>query len=195
MRVLSGLAAAAALVCLGAAPTHPPAGTCALTLADRVANRTLDFEHFDQRTTLPSNARSLDEAGCYAEAAEATEDYLANGPVGTPGERAIMAFHLAQYLAMAGDERAAARAVALARRSDLPPDYHIDWNSYVAGTRAFFLKDRPALDMTRSALRARGTVGDTMNLDRLDRMAVCFDEPYATAWDDPKCAPAAAGGH
>lgn len=194
MRTASSLAAIAGLVCLGAAPASGPARVCSLTPADRAANRTLDFEHFDQRTTLPSNARSLGEAGCYAEAAEATEDYLANGPVGTPGERAMMTFHLAQYLAMAGDERAAARAVTLARRSDLPPDYHIDWNSYVAGTRAFLIKDRPALDLARSALRARGTAGDTMNLDRLDRMAVCFDQPYATAWDDPKCAPAAAGG-
>jgi hypothetical protein len=194
MRVLSGLAAVAALVCLGAAPTAPPAAICSLTPAGRIANRTLDFEHFDQRATLPSNARSLDEAGCHAEAAEATEDYLANGPVGTPGERAILAFHLAQYLAMAGDERAAARAVALARRSDLPPDYHIDWNSYVAGTRAFLLRDRAGLDAARSALRARGTAGDAMNLDRLDRMAVCFDQSYAVAWDDPKCAPPAAEG-
>jgi len=183
------------LMLLSGEHTHQPvpanASACVLTAEDKVANRKLSFPDFDQRPTLPSNARSLGAAGCYREAADATEDYLAYGPVAEPGQRAIMAFHMAQYLASAGDERSAARIVPLGRRADLPADYHIDWNSFVDGMRAFFVKDRPGLDAATSTLRARKTTGDDMNAKALERLGRCFDKPYNDALTDDACAPPA----
>ncbi|ATQ41642.1 hypothetical protein [Caulobacter mirabilis] len=166
-----------------------PRAACALTAEDKAANRRLSFREFDQLPTLPSNARSLGAAGCYREAAEATEDYLAHGPLAEPGQRAIMAFHMAQYLASAGDEREAARVVTLGRRADLPPAYHIDWNSYVDGVRAFLVKDRPALVETTARLRARKTAGDDMNAAALERLGRCFERPYKDVWTSDACAP------
>ncbi|MBI5938797.1 MAG: hypothetical protein HY859_00055 [Caulobacterales bacterium] len=183
------LAAASLLIAHGPPTAAAPTSACGLTEAGKVANRTLDFHAFDQRPTIPSNARSLGNAGCYREAAEATEDYLAYGPIAKPGERAIMAFHMAQYLASAGDEREAARIVPLGRRDDLPADYHIDWNSFVAGMRAFFVKDRPSLDRSIATLRARKTQGDDMNARALERLGRCFDRPYNDAWESDACAP------
>ena len=170
----------------------PTPVVCALTEADRTANRRLSFRDFDQLPTLASNARSLGNAGCYREAAEATQDYLAHGPLGEPGQRAIMAFHMAQYLASAGDERTAAWVVTLARRTDIGPEYHIDWNAFVDGMRAFFIKDRPALDRATAALRVRKTEGDDMNARALERLGRCFDRPYGDAWTDDACASARA---
>ncbi len=172
-----------------AAAPAAPKPVCALTAEDRAANRKLSFREFDQLPTLPSNARSLGNAGCYREAAEATEDYLAHGPLAEPGQRAIMAFHMAQYLASAGDEREAARIVTLGRRADLPPTYHIDWNSYVDGVRGFLVKDRPALDGATTRLRARKTTGDDMNAAALERLGRCFDRPYKAVWTSDACAP------
>ena len=174
-------------------PAAAPAPFCALTEESKVKNRTLSFEDFDQRPSFPFNARALGQAGCNREAADATEDYLAYGPIPTPGQRAILAFHMAQYLASAGDERSAARLVTLARRDDLPPDSPIDWNSFVDGTRAFFVKDRPALDRAIRVLRARKTQGDDMNARALEDLGRCFTRPYDEAWTSPACEAPVAG--
>jgi len=79
--------------------------------------------------------------------------------------------------------------VTLARRDDLTPDYHIDWNSFVDGMRAFFVKDRPSLDRSIAVLRARKTQGDDMNARALERLGRCFDRPYNDAWESDACAP------
>lgn len=192
MFVAPFLAVAAVLIAHG--PPPGPAvtdGSCSLTEADKVANRKLDFLNFDQRPTLPSNARALGNRGCYREAADATEDYLAYGPMGEPGQRANMVFHMAQYTASAGDEATAAKLVVMARRPDLDASYHIDWNSFVDGMRAFWVKDRAGLDRAMAALEARGTQGDAMNLRALQSLSNCFDRPYEEAWSDKACEPAA----
>ncbi|RYG07704.1 MAG: hypothetical protein EON96_21115 [Caulobacteraceae bacterium] len=158
---------------------------CALTPEHLVANRTLSFESFDQAGVTPWTARKLGERGCNAEAARASEDYLLQGPELTERQRQVVSWHLGQYLAESGEERAAARVMATTmRREEMTPD-NFDWNTYVLGTHAFLTKDRAAMDAAVTRLSRQEGVRNQINARALRRLQSCFDKPYTEAYACP----------
>lgn len=173
----------AALVTALALQAAPEAAVgCALTPENLVANRTLSFESFDQAGVTPWTARKLGERNCDAEAARASEDYLLHGPELTPYQRQVVSWHLGQYLAESGEERAAARVMATTiRNEEMTPD-NFDWNTYVRGTHAFLTKDRPALDAAVTALSAQEGMRNQINARALRRLQTCFERPYREAY-------------
>jgi hypothetical protein len=162
-----------ALLLVGAGPD------CALTAADKQTNASLSYQQFDQSRDVPSSWQALASRGCWAQAAEAMEDYLMRGPT-PPTERAKtgMTFHYGQTLAHMGDHRSAARIIATAKRIEPTP---LDWNTYVAGTYAFLVADRPALVQAHTRLKARPVESDQGNASVLAGLLHCFGKPYAEA--------------
>lgn len=161
---------------------------CTLTLEDKAANAKLSFDDFDQKATLASTGRKLMERGCADAAAEAWADYLIRGPIPLPNQQRVLLWHLGQALAIAGDEKNAARVMAATRKPDpSPPESGpLNWNDYVVGTWAFLVKDRLLLERMRDAVRASPGPGNKMNGDLLAAMARCFDRPYSEIFD-PNC--------
>jgi len=184
------IAAIAAL--LMTAPQSPPSApmldACQVAEAERDRNRLMTFEAFDQAGDGPATARKLGERGCNAAAAEATENYLLNGPLATDAQRAVLTWHLAQFLALDGQEREAARLMAASRRAAPEQPDGFDWNAYVAGSAAFLRRDRPALDQAAARLAAAPGVRNQMNARVLGRLQRCFDRSYAEAYVGPACA-------
>ena len=172
---------------LAAGPPPPPT-RCRLTASDRVANRSLDFQSFDQDGKLPSTARALARRGCYAEAAQANIDYLLHGHSLTDYERNVVRFHTGQYLATSGQEREAALLIAGTRRGTDPQRPQFDWDSYVVGTYAFLSKDRALVDDMAKRLSGGDDFGNRMNGKVLRRFQRCFRQPYRVAYGtDPRC--------
>ena len=165
-----------------------PPKPCQLTPAGRVANRKLSFKDFDQLGTLHSTARALAGRGCFAEAAEANIDYLLHGPNLIDYERNVVRFHTGQYLATSGRESEAALLIASTRRGPSPDRPNFDWDTYVVGTYAFLMKDRPLLDDMADRLSAKDDFGSKMNAKVLHRFQRCFDQPYRVAYgNDQRC--------
>lgn len=188
------LAYAIAAVLLAASSQTPPQVTqnasqgCQLGDSDLIANRRLSFEAFDQVGELPSTARALGERDCYAEAARASEDYLLHGPETTSRQREILAFHMGQYLATAGQEREAARVIATARTQNDPPQPDgFDWNTYVVGTWAFLTRDRALLEASHARLAAAPGERNAYNARALAGLVRCFGRPYREAYGRPGC--------
>ena len=161
---------------------------CSLTEADRINNRTLAFGAFDQNGVTEATAQKLAARGCYREAAAATEDYLLYGPVQREREASAIAWHLGQYLALSGDEAAGAHVLATTQRPPEPTPDNLDWNSYVRGTHAFLIKDRPGLDTAASQLGSREGRRNQINARMLRRLQTCFDRPYREAFSSEACA-------
>lgn len=176
-----------------AAPTHPGAtddpATCPAVEAATAAREWADFEF---STETPGGPMWLASRGCYARAAEAARDYLARGPLLTVRQQAITRLHRGRNLAFAGQEAAAAQAVASARRSDQTSDAPLDWNAYVEGLYGFLVKDRDLLDSRLAALSARPGQGDAVNAANLARLSLCFERSYMEAQTATECAVAPA---
>jgi hypothetical protein len=171
-----------------AAALAAEASQCSLSEADRVANRSLDFNAFDQHGALPSSARALASRGCFGDAAEANIDYLVHGPDLPDYERNVVRFHTGQYLASSGQEKEAALVIASTRRGPNPERPNFDWDSYVVGTYAFLVKDRPLLNEMAEKLSASDDDGSRINAKVLRRFQHCFDQPYRIAYGtDPRC--------
>lgn len=166
-----------------------PEGQCALSAADKRSNADLSFQEFDQEGTTATTPRQLAMRGCYREAAEAMEDYLIIGVFEDIHEQRIMNFHLGQYVADAGDERAAARIIAGTKNPEQSPNAVVDWNSYVDGTWAFLVKDRAILDASYQALAVQAGRGNELNASDLARLRQCFDRSYLDAMSSGECAP------
>lgn len=160
---------------------------CRLTPTDKAANVQLSFNDFDQVGTSPATGRRLADRGCYIEAAEATEDYLVNGPVQKPSEQRVLLFHLAQQLALAGYVREAARFVGAAKNVEQEAT-SLDWNSFVEGTWAFLVRDRAKLVAAREKLEASDRPGDKLNMRALAGLENCFGKSYREA-SGPACRP------
>jgi len=198
-RLLVPPALMAASALAGQTIAQPPAPSpepvrCHLSEADLAANARLTFQQFDQDGTTPATARKLGERNCFGEAVRATEHYLIHGPVLDPNQRIVVTWHLGQFLVLAGNEHEAARIIVTARRPADPERPAFDWNSYVIGTWAFLVRDRPLLEMSARTLRATGAP-NALNADKLERLLRCFDQSYREAYLGAACAaPSGAGG-
>ena len=166
-----------------APPSAQP--NCSLTEADKKDNAALSFDDFDQQGTLPSTSRALANLGCFEEAAEATEDYLLNGPARTDYEQRVIVWHMAQSLAMAGDERKAATLMA-GTRVPTGNNENLDWNSYVKASWAFLAKNRAAFDAAAYELSKSILPPDRVNGAIVAAMGRCWTKPYNVAYD-PDC--------
>jgi hypothetical protein len=183
MRIIATiLVALCASAVFAAAPKTKNSPKCALSEADKVKNRSLDWATFDQDVTIPSNWRSLDSRGCHLVAAEAAADYLAHGPM-PESERwhTSTRFHMGQSLGFAGRNSEAAKVIATARR--LTPVGNMDWNSYVSGTYAFLVGDKAQLISAQKRLASSSSFGDNTNNGVLVGLTHCFGKPYKAAYD------------
>lgn len=171
--VAAGLSTAAATV------ADPP---CTLTATEKLANAKLSFDDFDQKGALPSTPRALGERGCLRLAAEAAEDYLLNGPARSDYHQRVILWHMAQSLALAGDERRAAQLMA-GTRVPTGNNENLDWNSYVRASWAFLVKDRPAFDVAAADLARSARPSDRVNSAIISGMGRCWAKPYRVAYD------------
>jgi len=158
------------------------APNCDLTLADKAANAKLSFDEFDQKGVTASTWRKLEEGGCHAQAVEAAEDYLVNGPALEADQKQDVLFHIGQSFAFWGREAEAAHFVAAA----IPPDRgghgELDWTTYLVGTWAFLAKDKPLLEVSAAKLSAEKGDGNVMDSAVLRGLAKCFARPYKIAY-------------
>lgn len=170
---------------LAAAVAQAP--QCALTTEDKIANARLNFEDFDQKGTTPATARQLSQRGCWRAAVEATEDYLANGPLGTEGQQRVLRFHLGQQLANAGRESEAALVIIGTRNplEKLTDAETLRWNDFVRGHWAFFTKKRAVLQSSLAEVKKGTGFGNVLNGALLDGLIKCFDRPYLEAVSEP----------
>lgn len=164
------------------AATAAPQPACQLTAADKAANRTMSFDDFDQKGVAPSTWRALEVAGCHGLAAEAADDYLANGPAQTPGHKSDILFHEAQSLAMLGDNVTAARLVSAAIPAGREIAPSLDWTAYLVGTRAFLVKDRVTLDAAVQEMAREQGYLNRLDGGILAGQSRCFDKPYKEAY-------------
>lgn len=155
---------------------------CAISSEDKARNALLSFAEFDQTGTTLSTARALADRGCFAQAAEAGEDYLARVQLTSEREQTSVVFHIAQNLAMAGEADRAASTVVAAKRVTRPAQGDFDWNSYVVGTWAFLKRDRATLTEHYDRLNAGTSHGDRINARVLRGLLECFDRRYVTAY-------------
>lgn len=160
---------------------------CRLFAEDLKANAALSFDDFDQKGTLTSSFRALENRGCDAVAADAAEDYMLHHPDLTSDERINVMFHEGQARAMAGEERIAAMLIAATRSLDQKLDAPFDWNTYVEGTWAFLVKDRARLEAATTALSLRSGVGNVTNARVLRGLLTCFNRPYKEAYGSASC--------
>jgi len=178
---MRALVAGAVLLCASGGTALAADATCTLTPADKTANRLLTFQQFDQDGITPATWRRLQEAGCGAQALDAVDDYLANGPPQTPNHKSIILFHEAQTLGLMGREAEAARMVAAAIPPDRVAGGDPDWTTYLIGTWAFFTKDRAGLEQAEAAMAAEPGDGNRLDTNVLRGLLTCFDKPYAQA--------------
>lgn len=170
---------------LSASATPEAQPICSLTAADKGANATLDFDDFDQKGTLPSTFRALSERGCAREAAETAEDYLLNGPARSDYQQRVIVWHMAQSLALAGDERHAAQLMA-GTRVPVGNNENLDWNSYVKASWAFLVKNRSAFNAAAATLAESTREPDRNNSAFVAGMGRCWAKPYKVAYN-PSC--------
>lgn len=189
LAILGFLAMSAPQVTQPVATTDPT--VCAVDVDAQMTRAWSDYEFSDE---APGGPMWLAGRGCYRAAADISRDYLAKGPLLSVREQAITQLHRARNLAYAGDETAAAQAVAGARRSDQRTDQEIplDWNSYVQGLYAFLVKDGALLEANRERLLMSGREGDAFNGRNLSALSTCFTRSYTEAMTDPSCWPPAA---
>lgn len=110
-----------------------------------------------------------------------------HGPHAEDDDLAVMTWHTAQFMALAGREREAATLMALSRRPEEPSPDRFDWNTYVLATRAFLVRDRSLLDEAVATLMAAPGVRNQMNTAVLRRFQNCFDRSYSEAYTTDAC--------
>lgn len=141
----------------------------------------LPYWEFDQ---TEKGWRSL--GNCYPEQTQLLKRYIKRQEYEMRGVR----WHLAQTLAMTGDNAAAAEQALLSVNPDeatQTPSF--SWNTYVLATAAFLRKDRIAFDVQYEAHRraTEANAENATNLKVLAGLAACFDKPYREAYG--KCRP------
>jgi hypothetical protein len=172
------------------------ADTCAVSRAETERLLSLNFEQFDQD---PKDGwRALgNRRGCEVHGARLIEAYIERHQKDIPAKRvAILNWHLGQMWASAGATRKAIVAFEATK-----PEGGDAQNYYADATIAFLKRDRKAFDQARAGLAALPppknwdkAVADyekrftmpgpvwPMNLDVVDRLGACFDQPYWLAY-------------
>lgn len=189
----------AILASLAAAASEPARPECAF---DREATLALEFVAFDQ--TEGSGWRPLADAECYIEAAELLRDWQARHrgdfDLAKPLDRLILEFlpwHEAQMWAYGGRNDVALPIFESTHKKG-ESTYDVTWNLYVDGTLAFLRRNRPALEAAIAELaaipqppgwgNAVGADGQPIsmrwpqNLDVLQGLLRCWEQPYAVAY-------------
>jgi len=184
MRATALLAGVAVIFGTASVAHAQDAGSCQLTAADKIANAKLSFDDFDQKGITPSTWRQFENRGCHEVAVAAAEDYLVNGPVLSVSQKQDVLFHVSQSLAMMGRNAEAAYLVAAAIPPDRANHGDLDWTTYLIGTWAFLVGDKPLLD-TSSATMAKEP-GEPNRIDGavLRGLSACFGKPYAVAYNE-----------
>lgn len=162
---------------------------CEVNRNDFEENAKLSFSEFDQTGSKPKTSRVLGELKCYLSAAEVSERYLSMNLNLTTRERAIITWHMAQYLASVGKEKEAAQlmlATLTGKEIEASPD-NFDWNSYVIGTWAFIQKNHTLLEQSLSNLLNKGGQRNTMNSKVLQRFVNCFNSSYEESYANTAC--------
>jgi hypothetical protein len=126
---------------------------------------------------------------CYAQAAQASRDYLAKGPSLTVRQRAITRFHLARNMAWAGDRAGAALWAGQAYREDQAPNAALDWNTYVRGFHAYLVRDGKGLAAAHDRLVQQGGDANLINAGVLARCRKCPAEPFLVVTTEDRCSP------
>ena len=158
------------------APAQPPID-CAQKykeVADAAAK--LPFHEFDQ---TEAGWRQL--GPCPAEQASLLRRYL----IKHDSENRLLHWHLAQTLAMAGDNTAAAEQALLSVNPDEATQHpSFAWNAYALATVAFLRNDRAAFDEQYEIHRraANGFKANEVNFKVLTGLAKCFGKSYAEAY-------------
>jgi hypothetical protein len=196
-RQLFMLTFASALLTACATAAAAPATACS---HDRARLLALDEAKFDQ--DMNDGWRTLgDTPGCELVAADLLRDYRQ----AHASTSSMLYWHEAQMRAMAGQSGASA---ALMERARVPAEEDpAGWNLYVDASVAFLRKDRTALDAAHRKLAAVAPMtgegvpplvdgfielptadGKTlkmrwpMNIDVVEGLQRCFEQPYKTAY-------------
>ena len=156
----------------------------------------LSLEQFDQ--DLKGGWRALaDQQGCEARAASLIQAYINEHQKEIPAQNlSTLRWHQGQMWAAAGLSRRAVTAFKATK-----PEGDDAQNYYADATIAFLERDRKAFDLARASLAALPppknwdkAVADfqkrfnrpgpvwPMNLDVVDRLGACFDQPYSQAY-------------
>lgn len=172
------------------------ADMCSLPREETERLLSLNFEQFDQ--DLQGGWRAVaDQDGCKARAAHIIEVYIRKHQRDIPaGRMSTLQWHQGQMWAAAG---ASGKAMAAFKATKTEGD--IAQNHYTDATIAFLQRDRKAFDQARASLAALPppknwdqAVADfqkrfnrpgpvwPMNLDFVDRLGACFDQPYSQAY-------------
>jgi len=171
-------------------------GTCSLPRADTERLLSLNFEQFDQ--DLKGGWRAFgDRRGCEASGARLIEAYIKRHQNDLSAKRvATLKWHLGQMWAAVGNSRKAIVAFEATK-----PEGDDAQNLYADATIAYLKRDRATFDQARSVLAALPkpknwdkAVADfekrfnkpgpiwPINLDVVDRLGACFDQPYWLAY-------------
>jgi len=139
----------------------------------------MPVDQFDQDEV--KGWRALQNQGCFVEAAQLIEYFALE----YDSNYRRLKWHLAQMQAFAGNTTealAAARLSVSPVQEQMHPDF--DWNDYVLATMAFLQSDRAAFDAHRAFLKRNASKSqlNAANVDVIDRLAVCFEKPYAVAY-------------
>lgn len=163
-------------IAIAAYPLLGNAASCVVQDKDNVLS--LDLVSFDQ--TAGKGWRVLQDSGCFLEAANLIDEYVARH-----GRSYTLSFHAGQLLLKSGDYTAARAKFALAKRNDLPPERPLKWNEFVDAYVAYINDDRQALQLARDAIAVRSDfLGNKKNLEVVDRLLAKLGRPYAEIFSE-----------
>ncbi|WP_077728698.1 hypothetical protein [Methylocaldum sp. 14B] len=141
----------------------------------------LSYETFDQRPG--SGWRKIADQGKYLEAAKLIDRYEKEAKVLEEWQRVNLRFHAGQLYAAAEEKDEALARFRAALYENEPAESPIRWNAYVRATIAFLERDREKLAELREEIAKGPRLQDAVpNLDVVDRLITCFDEPYSVAY-------------
>ena len=146
----------------------------------RASLLSLPYRQFDQ--TQSAGWRALADRQQFQQGAVLIQDYLPLHPELGPKEKAVLHFHAAQLLAVAGHESEALvhlEQTAIPDGSSGFPPVAARWNDFVAATRAFLLCARSELMAARARMAAGpSTPTDLAFLKGIDVLVSHYGESY-----------------
>jgi len=157
-------------------------GACQIGPGQLEALLALPFMKFDQDQN--GGWREVSNRGCKLEASLLIDAYLADAPSEVSDlEKGDLYFHAGQLLAMSGQYNLAISHMLRSFNPRESSDTSLAWNTYVLATTAFLAKDKQRLLDARNRLASsRKTRENGINLNVVDGLLHCFDQPYAIAY-------------